>query len=49
MWTEQFPANATLCLFGVAAVASLKYPLAGLGICVCCLIVTTMNSDHSHS
>jgi uncharacterized membrane protein len=29
----------TLCLFGVAAVVALKYPLVGLGICVCCLIV----------
>jgi uncharacterized membrane protein len=32
-------AIATLCLFGVAAVVALKYPLAGLGICICCLIV----------
>src|SRR5258707_344309 len=30
---------ATLCLFGVAAVVALKYPLVGLGICVCCLFV----------
>jgi len=30
---------ATLCLFGVAAVVALKYPRAGLGICVCCLVV----------
>jgi hypothetical protein len=30
---------ATLCLFGVAAVVALKYPLAGLGICICCLIL----------
>ena len=29
----------TLCLFGVAALVALKYPLAGLGICICCLIV----------
>jgi uncharacterized membrane protein len=29
----------TLFLFAVAAVTALKYPLAGLGICVCCLIV----------
>jgi uncharacterized membrane protein len=29
----------TLCLFAAAAVAALKYPLAGLGICICCLIV----------
>jgi uncharacterized membrane protein len=30
---------ATLCLFGVAAVVALKHPLAGLGICCCCLTV----------
>ena len=29
----------TLCLFGAAALIALMYPLAGLGICVCCLIV----------
>jgi len=29
----------TLCLFLLAAVVALKYPLAGLGICICCLIV----------
>jgi uncharacterized membrane protein len=29
----------TLMLFGVAAVAALKYPLLGLCICICCLIV----------
>jgi len=29
----------TLCLFGSAAVIALRYPLAGLAICVCCLIV----------
>ena len=29
----------TLCLFGAAAAVALKYPLAGLGICVCCLLV----------
>jgi uncharacterized membrane protein len=29
----------TLCCFAVAAVVALKYPLAGLGICICCLIV----------
>jgi len=28
----------TLCLFGAAAVVALKYPLIGLGICICCLI-----------
>jgi uncharacterized membrane protein len=30
---------ATLCVFGLAAVIALKYPLAGLGLCICCLIV----------
>jgi len=29
----------TLCVFGVAAVVALKFPLAGLGMCICCLIV----------
>jgi uncharacterized membrane protein len=29
----------TLCLFGVAAGVALKYPVAGLAICICCLIV----------
>ena len=28
----------TLCLFGAATVVALKYPLVGLGICICCLI-----------
>jgi uncharacterized membrane protein len=31
-------AAVTLCVFGVAAVIALKYPLVGLGLCVCCLI-----------
>ena len=35
----RFRSIATLCLFGVAAVVALQYPLVGLGICVCCLIV----------
>jgi uncharacterized membrane protein len=30
---------ATLCLFGAAAILALGYPLAGLGICICCLVV----------
>ncbi|TPN17030.1 DUF1211 domain-containing protein [Mesorhizobium sp. B2-1-3] len=29
----------TLCLFGLAAVVALKYPIAGLAICCCCLTV----------
>jgi uncharacterized membrane protein len=35
----RFRSITTLCLFGVAAVVALRYPLAGLGICICCLIV----------
>ena len=35
----RFRSLSTLCLFGIAAIVALKYPLAGLGICVCCLIV----------
>jgi hypothetical protein len=30
---------ATLCLFALAAAVALTYPIAGLGICVCCLIL----------
>jgi len=29
----------TLCVFGIAAVVALHYPLVGLGLCVCCLVV----------
>jgi uncharacterized membrane protein len=29
----------TLCLFGAAAVVALRYPLVGLAICICCLII----------
>jgi uncharacterized membrane protein len=29
----------TLCVFGAAAVAALRFPLVGLGLCCCCLIV----------
>jgi uncharacterized membrane protein len=29
----------TLCLFGAAAILALKFPLIGLGICICCLLV----------
>ena len=35
----RFRSITTLCLFGLAAVVALKFPLAGLGICICCLIV----------
>ena len=34
-----FQSVTTSCLFGVAAVVALKYPLVGLGICICCLIL----------
>ncbi len=34
----RFRSITTLCLFGVASLVALKYPLAGLGICICCLI-----------
>src|SRR5262249_22043645 len=30
---------ATMCLFGAAAVVALKYPLLGLGTCMCCLVL----------
>jgi uncharacterized membrane protein len=35
----RFRSLTTLCLFAVAALVALKYPLAGLGICICCLIL----------
>jgi TMEM175 potassium channel family protein len=35
----RFRSIATLCFFGSAALVALKYPVVGLGICVCCLIV----------
>ena len=34
-----FRSITTLCVFGTAAVVALKYPLLGLGMCICCLIV----------
>jgi uncharacterized membrane protein len=37
--TMLFRSVITLCLFAAAAVVALKYPLAGLGICICCLVV----------
>src|SRR3954454_18894157 len=30
---------ATLSLFGTAAIVALQYPLVGLTICICCLIL----------
>jgi TMEM175 potassium channel family protein len=35
----RFRSIATLCVFGGAAIVALKYPLVGLGMCICCLIV----------
>ena len=35
----RFRAIITLFLFAVAVIVALKFPVAGLGICVCCLIV----------
>ena len=35
----RFRSITTLCLFGAAVIVALKYPLVGLGICCCCLIV----------
>ncbi|PBB96765.1 TMEM175 family protein [Mesorhizobium sp. WSM3862] len=32
-------ALVTLLLFGLAAILALKYPVVGLGICICCLVV----------
>jgi uncharacterized membrane protein len=34
-----FRSITTLCVFGAATVVALKYPLLGLGMCMCCLIV----------
>ena len=36
--TMRLRSTSTLCLFGVATVIALKYPLVGFGICICCLI-----------
>jgi uncharacterized membrane protein len=35
----RFRSVVTLCVFGTAAVVALKFPLIGLGMCCCCLIV----------
>jgi uncharacterized membrane protein len=35
----RFRSVTTLCVFAIAAVVALKYPLVGLGMCICCLIV----------
>jgi len=35
----RFRSIATLCIFAAAAIVALRYPLVGLGMCCCCLIV----------
>jgi uncharacterized membrane protein len=35
----RFRGIVTLCCFGLAALVALKWPLPGLGLCICCLIV----------
>jgi uncharacterized membrane protein len=35
----RFRSITTLVIFGAAAIVALKYPLMGLGMCCCCLIV----------
>jgi uncharacterized membrane protein len=35
----RFRSITTLVIFAVAAIVALKYPLVGLGMCCCCLIV----------
>jgi uncharacterized membrane protein len=35
----RFRSISTLCVFATAAIVALKYPLVGLGMCCCCLIV----------
>jgi uncharacterized membrane protein len=35
----RFRAVSTLCVFGAATMVALIYPLIGLGMCICCLIV----------
>src|SRR5262249_47069259 len=35
----RFRSIVTLCVFGAAALVALIFPLIGLGMCICCLIV----------
>jgi uncharacterized membrane protein len=35
----RFRSLVTLCIFAAAAIVALKFPVAGLGLCCCCLIV----------
>jgi uncharacterized membrane protein len=35
----RFRSIATLCVFALAAIVALEYPLLGLGMCCCCLLV----------
>lgn len=34
----RFRSVTTLCIFGLAALVALRYPIVGLGMCICCLI-----------
>jgi len=43
----RFRSITTLCLFGLAALLALKYPLVGLGICICCLILYLKPDPHA--
>jgi len=38
-WIMRARSLITLCCFALAAVVALKYPLAGLALCICCLVV----------
>jgi TMEM175 potassium channel family protein len=35
----RFRSITTLCIFAAAAIVALRYPLVGLGLCCCCLVV----------
>ena len=35
----RFRSITTLCIFAAAAIVALRYPLVGLGMCCCCLVV----------
>jgi uncharacterized membrane protein len=37
--TMLFRSIVTLCVFATAAIVALKFPLVGLGMCCCCLVV----------
>jgi uncharacterized membrane protein len=41
-----FRSITTLCVFAAAALVALKFPLIGLGMCICCLIVYLKPEAH---